>query len=171
MLGQRTVSELTQKQTWGFESKVMARDYLLLCLILTVAPADYFLKLQQKALKQLRQKISVVKEFSKKDKQVDKIRSDKYFVVAFDNPKKSLGCSNMPYFYVIGNNQNAMRASHQRWNNKAICHDFCIAMGDLQYYRANYATKSSETPGTKSKKRKDSGRAIFFRPLCSDLSR
>lgn len=134
----------------------MASKYFLLCLFLSTGTSSYFLNLQRRAKKKYHAIVASAKEVGSKPKQAEELDAGDYFLLSFGCPEYT----EMPYFYLIGNHH------HKRFDHHhqipIVMHDFAVAVGDLGHFR-----RMSSQEG-KRKLGKESGRAMYFRPIRED---
>lgn len=149
---------------WVFDSKFLAQQYLLLCVLLTTATTDYYLALHQRARKRFERAHRTAQEVSTasagRNKQAEE---SNYFVIAFGGKE---GCpdAETPFFYLIGNRMHKDGRHQHHRQAPLIAHDFCIALPDLGYYRRNFEADGSRKKGVRNVAA-DKGEALYFRPI------
>jgi hypothetical protein len=144
---------------WAFESLELALHYFLLCLILTIGSSSYYLGLQQRARKAYRRVITNVQEVGTATKATEKLNQGDYFLIAFGTKE----VTEMPFFYVIGNNKHKGFSHHL--SQTEVVQDFAVAVGDLGYLRRNY-----ENDKRKGGSRVDPGSAAYIHPLRAHIA-
>lgn len=148
---------------WAFQTFELAKNYVLMCIILTTSSADYFISLHKRARRfykrSLRQASQVMEAGQAKKQQSSPA---KHFVVGF-----GIGNSlaKPPHFYIMGTMDEIGMPHHQ---HPVVTNDFCLVVPDLGHCRESRAKEGGRkrTGGRGGSQ----GKAMYFRPIAPKLA-